>query len=547
MTTFSLLGGSQTSPIENRERKIIEVDDPELNVCLYVMDAGTKQDALPYVAYSPVDPSSSPGENAALCLRALEPEESATIEFDLLGEDRSPELDESMDRAEIHWRVVDTDDDGIIGEGDFAAGLASLDLSLKQGGEVSPERIFEVQIGPAGAEPFEVVQSAQVHLLRDRLSWWFEPCSIDFGWRPSQPEMRKDTGEYRHPQRTAYTREALQSIYAFLAMEGKGIFPKGSWLKPSVTCFGEFNEKLKEAHGADLIDLNTVERLDLTSVVSLNSQNERINALGYTLTKQSAYHNLDPNPAFKVRAKRERVNWVMEAVENIGDTRLPLAVLLAKWQTEGSLKVNGSDSIVEQYSSEWLRDPESGFDPKGGWSSSTGAKLYYAYATAWSGLGADFLTTHIKGENDNRLILNDFDNSYQHFISQADRFGGRGFGASILGDLDVTLAEKSWGSYYMVTGNAAFFTKMLEMAGRFFLSEWKEYGADITYMAYNVGGSTYGKVLNAYNSGKYLERTRLSFVDWVMHYEIRDNEWKKPRRNALRFHFYRKVFEGENI
>lgn len=130
MTTFSLLGGSQTSPIENRERKIIEVDDPELNVCLYVMDAGTKQDALPYVAYSPVDPSSSPGENAALCLRALAPEESATIEFDLLREDRSPELGESMDRAEIHWRVVDTDDGGIIGEGDFVGGLASLDLSL---------------------------------------------------------------------------------------------------------------------------------------------------------------------------------------------------------------------------------------------------------------------------------------------------------------------------------------------------------------------------------------------------------------------------------
>src|SRR5690606_17189784 len=286
------------------------------------MDAGTKQDALPYVAYSPVDPSSSPGENAALCLRALAPEESATIEFDLLGEDRSPELDESMDRAEIHWRVVDTDDDGIIGEGDFAAGLASLDLSLKQGGEVSPERIFEVQIGPAGAEPFEVVRSAQVHLLRDRLSWWFEPCSIDFGWRPSQPEMRKDTGEYRHPQRTAYTREALQSIYAFLAMEDKGRFPKKSWLKPSVTCFGEFNEQLKKVHGADLIDLNTIERLDLSSVISLNSYDQRVKALGYTLTKQTAYHGLDDNPAFQVRRKRERVEWAMEAVENIGDPRL---------------------------------------------------------------------------------------------------------------------------------------------------------------------------------------------------------------------------------
>src|SRR5690606_33050765 len=98
----------------------------------------------------------------------------------------------------------------------------------------------------------------------------------------------------------------------------------------------------------------------------------RVKALGYTLTKQTAYHGLDDNPAFQVRRKRERVEWAMEAVENIGDPRLPLAVLLAKWQTEGSLKVNDPDRIVEKYRGAWLCDPEAGFDPKGGWDSSGG-------------------------------------------------------------------------------------------------------------------------------------------------------------------------------
>lgn len=528
VTTMSAEGtdesGHYSVPCGNLDVIVLKVD-------LKVTDERTQGDTVPYSAYAPADDTQN--QNEELCLRGNSSTDDATVLIDL------PEITGAATRSLFTWKVLEQPSGNVIASGVLPDNTsASSTLSLQDSGTVAAERLFLVQIGmTAGSGVFNPQQQLQVRLVRDRVNWWFEPHTADAGWIPSMPEKRADAGDYAAPQTTTYARESLQSVYEYLrSTQSYGSISRGSWLDQSITCFGEFHEALKAVHSDPLVDLNQVARLNLSSVVEVDDYSEWQPALRFTLVRQTTY-GCDANPLFVANQAPERVGWTEDARDAIGNANLTTGVLLALWQREGSMRLNNQDDMATY--APW----PIGFSATSATAPATpeAAKTIYVYDVAYIALGSDYLLKK-SGGADNQPDLTDYGAARSYFITQADAAGGAGMGADVLSQLTVTTLP---GGGYTVAANGEFYRKMLELAGRHYLSVWQSEGPDATYMAYNMGMSKYNQMKATLTSGSYPERGRLGLVNWAVHYEIRGNEWDQPRDHAHKFNYYRSVFERQ--
>jgi len=350
---------------------------------------------------------------------------------------------------------------------------------------------------------------------------------------------------------TAYQRECLQSIYEFFkSNDNIAAYPSGAattktnWLPPSITCFGEFHEALKTAHGDNpLVDLNSLQRINMTSVVNFSAGNleTKYEILRSTLAKQTTMETQTSifNPNFMADAHPARVQWATTAATTINDARLPRGRLLALWQKEGSLKLNRQNNNIINY------DPNDTAISYGAPLlplTAEHAKVCYVIDASFEATGSDFMfpTRRPPGGGDNEVDLSDYAAALTHIRTKADHYGGAGSADRLFNALIVAGTP---GNYTIGVNAEAFYTELLVHVGSFYLERWQPEGPDITYIAYNLGGPKLRQMRRAFGGATYAERARLSFTDWAMHYEIRDKEWDQIRRNAARFHAFRNYFE----
>jgi hypothetical protein len=499
-----------------------------LPVEIEVTDFATKSDAVPYVATT----NATPPKNSELCLKADKANEKAKIEIEL------PSITDATMLSKMKWKVVKKPADTMVSEGAFGGSTPpNAELSLGSGSSIEDEILFEVQVGADGSS-FTPAAKMNVRVVRDRLNWWFEPFSSDFGWRTAKPEPRADTGDYPAHKAYAYKRESLQSVYEFFKSStaiGPST-PKANWAKPTITCFGQFHDALKTANGNNpLVDLTTLARIDTTAVTELPSFDLKYGALRSALGKQTTYPS-DANPTLRATQFPERVQFATAAATAVGDANLTRARLMALWTREGSMDVSSQHT-------------RTGYNP---WpigfgaavsaapASEADAKAIFIYDVAYICLGSDFLLKH-SGGADNEPDLRDYPAALAHFKSTADATGGAGIGDRIISNLTVAGSAGS----YTVSANGAFYEDMLILAGKHFVSVWQAEGPDATYMAYNMGVAKFNQMKATIGGGSYPERGRLGLIDWAIHYEIRSGEWDQPRDFAQKFHAYRMAFEAK--
>ena len=518
-----------------------------LPIDLKVTDFATKSDAVPYVATT----NATPPKNSELCLKADKANEKAKIEIEL------PSITDATMLSKMKWKVVKKPADTLVQEAVFTTTPASVELSLGSGSSVEDEILFEVQVGADGSS-FTPAAKINVRVVRDRLNWWFEPFSSDFGWRTAKPEPREDAGDYKRKQiinaagnlvwvtdssypdhhPNAYKRESLQSVYEFFK-SSTAIGPstqKTNWAKPTITCFGQFHDALKTANGNNpLVDLTSLARINMTAVTELPSFDLKYGALRSALGKQTTYPS-DANPTLRATQFPERVQFATAAATAVGDANLTRARLMALWTREGSMDVSSQHT-------------RTGYNP---WplgfgaavsaapASEADAKAIFIYDVAYKCLGSDFLLKH-SGGADNEPDLRDYPAALAHFKSTADATGGAGIGDRIISNLTVAGSAGS----YTVSANGAFYEDMLTLAGKHFVSVWQSEGPDATYMAYNMGVAKFNQMKATVGGGSNPERGRLGLIDWAIHYEIRSGEWDQPRDFAQKFHAYRMAFEAK--
>jgi len=493
-----------------------------------VTDFSTKSDVVPYVATT----NASFLQNLDLCLKADKTNETAKIEIEL------PSITDSTILSQMKWKVIKKPTDTLVSEGVFdGATPPSVDLSLGSGSSVEDEILFEVQVGADG-NSFIPAAKMDVRVVRDRLNCWLEPFSSDFDWRTAKPEPRADVGDYPAHKAKPYKRESLQSVYEFIKSStaiGPST-PKANWVKPSITCFGQFHDAIKAANGNNpLVDLNCLARIDMSAGIELPSFDLKYGALRSTLAKQTTYAS-DANPTFVATQFPERVQWAATAAAAVGDANLNRARLLALWTREGSMNVssqhrcNGYNPWPLGFSAAVSAAPASDAD----------AKTIFIYDVAYICLGSDFLLKH-SGGADNQPDLRDYTAALAAFKSTADATGGAGIGDRIISNLIVAGSAGS----YTVSANGAFYEDMLTLAGKHFVSVWQAEGPDATYMAYNMGMAKFNQMKATLGGASYPERGRLGLVDWAIHYEIRSGEWDQPRDFAQKFHAYRLAFEAK--
>ena len=531
---------------------------------LKVIDQSTKDDNVPYAAYS----DAVAPKNRDLCLRATEgqhgqpsPIEGANILIDV------PALTDPQERAALRWKVIQKSDNTVITEGTLGESAATAVLSLGSDSDVKDEILFEVQIG-ADALPYVVVSALTVRVCRDRLNWWFDPFHADMTWRNAKPEPRKDTSDYMFQQipgpdpaqpltvpfpdnpfhrANAYKRESLQSVYHSLKSTEKIIYfqenapkelQKSNWLKANITCFGEFHEALKLAHPTNpLVDLQSLQELKLASVLELPNYQTRYAALRQTLCRQGTVH-IDNNPTFVTDQRQDRRLWVENAVIAIADARLTKNTLLALWVKEGSLKLNAANNNIVNFNATSRSGALHAPNPP---ANITEAKVVYVSDACFFGLGSDFLIKHIITNTDNEVDLKDYTESYNHIITTADAIGGAGSGNKLFNSITATQIGEEW---FISVDVKVFYEELLRLVGLFYLQGWQPEGPDLSYMRYNMKAPSFLQMQQSIASPTYPERLRLGIKDWAGSYEIRNSEFTIPRDHAMKFQAYRRAFES---
>ncbi len=424
-----------------------------LPVEIKVTDFATKSDTVPYVAMT----NASPPKNSELCLKADKVNETAKIEIEL------PSITDATLLSKMRWKVIQKPADTTVREGLFGGATPpNVELSLGSGALVEDEIMFEVQVGVDDGT-FKATSKLNVRVVRDRLNWWFEPFTTDNGWRTAKPESRADTGDYKRKQITnaagklewvpdpshpdhhpnAYKRESLQSVYEFFKSTtaiGPST-PKANWVKPSITCFGQFHDALKAANGNNpLVDLNSLARINLTAVTELPSFNTKFSALRSVQARQTTFKS-DPHPTYKATKFPARVEWATAAAAAIADPRMTRGLLMEIWTKEGSMSVNVEDrannsNILTGYSVWPIRTSAVTAGPP---ATADDAKTIYAYEVAYICMGSDFLLKKVGGEaNDNQNDLRDYPAARAHYISVADSYAGPGMGNKIYDGLTAT-------------------------------------------------------------------------------------------------------------
>jgi hypothetical protein len=502
-------------------------------------DSITENDALPYRARAPFPDNAPLTQFKELCLRAEERPTGAIAAGILVD---IPEITDIDQRKKYKYRIIDKSTGAMVTTESFETNEAQYsDLVLGNEKMIN----FELQIGRIedAGKPFYWLSKINATLLADRSNFWFEPYSSDFGWRTSSPEKRRDIkNEYASPQIDTYVRESLQSIYELLkSTNASGGVPKTSYLSSTISCFGEFIAALKGTYTeAQLNDLNpaTFPRLSLVSVVALSSYAAKRDANRFIQIKQTTQDS-DANPTFAADQNPVRKTWVADAVQGINDSRLTNACLAALWNKEGSMKLNSQNTMSNYQCWPVFSSAASSSPP----ATNDDAKTIYAYDVAYIALGADFLLKK-SGGSDNQPDLTDFSKALQFFTDAANSIGGSGTAVRVLSQLSVTNAGTVQNPDFRVTATGDFYVEMLKLAARYYLSNWQQEGADITYISYNMGATRFSAFRTAFNNTQYPERQRLGMVDWAIHYEIRPGEYLQPRGNAHRFLCYRLAFEN---
>jgi hypothetical protein len=502
-----------------------------LLVELKVTDFATKTDAKPYTATA----GAAAPKNSELCLKADKTTEKAKIEIEM------PSITDAAMLAKLRWKVVQKPADTVVQEAVFSATPAAVELSLGSAAAVEDEILFEVQVGADGGT-FTAASKMNVRVVRDRLNWWFEPFSTGYGWRTAKPESRVDTGDYPAHKATAYTRESLQSVYEFYKSTtaiGPST-PKANWVKPSITCFGQFLDALKAANGNNpLVDLSSLARIDMTAVAELPSFEIKYSALRSAQGRQTTYP-ADDNPTLRTAQFPERVQWATTAATAIGSQNLPKGRLLAIWQKEGSLRLNTQSSTITSFDANLAATQLGAVAP----ASSDNAKVCYVYDATYQCLGSDFLiqTYRIGGAGDNIPDLRDYTAAMAHIQSKADQIGGSGSGAKLFNALTGTAVA---GGFTVSVNASAFYEELLRLVGLYYLAGWQPEGPDVSYMVYNMGVASFNSLKGTLGNAAYPERSRLGLADWAFHYEIRPGEYAQPRDHAQKFYAYRVAFEAK--
>jgi len=518
-------GTIKLHPAEGESMSLLPID-------LKVTDFATKSDTVPYVATT----NATPPKNSELCLKADKTNEKAKIEIEL------PSITDATMLSKMKWKVIKKPADTMVSEGVFGGATApSAELTLGSGSSVEDEILFEVQVGADGTS-FTPAAKMNVRVVRDRLNWWFEPFSSDFGWRTAKPEPRADTGDYPAHKANAYKRESLQSVYEFFKSStaiGPST-PKANWVKPSITCFGQFHDAIKTANGNNpLVDLTSLARINMTAVTELPSFDLKYGSLRSAQGRQTTYPT-DDNPTLRAAQFPERVQWATAASNAIGSPNLPRGRLLAIWQKEGSLRLNTQSSTTTNFDANLAASELGASAP----TSSDNAKVCYIYNATYQCLGSDFLiqTYRIGGADDNIPDLRDYAAAMTHIRTKADQIGGAGSGDKLFNALTGTAV----GSGYTVSINApAFYEELLRLVGLYYLAGWQAEGPDVSYMVYNMGTTSFTNLKNTLGNAAYPERARLGLTDWAIHYEIRPTEYTQPRDHAQKFYAYRVAFEAK--
>ena len=541
-----------------------------LPVEIKVTDFATKSDTVPYVATT----NAIPPKNSELCLKADKTNEKARVEIEL------PSVTDTAMLSKLKWKVVQKPADTMVSEGVFGGATPpSPELSLGSGSSVEDEILFEVQVGADGGS-FTPAAKMNVRVVRDRLNWWFEPLSSDFGWRTSKPEPRENTGDYRRKQilngagnlewvpdpshsdhhPNAYKRESLQSVYEFFKVNAPGIPPNfgslasdagqaktRSWIKAEITCFAEFHEKLKPLNGNNpLIDLNSFSPLKLNQTLDLEGAAGPSNlpkVLKHLVEKQTKV-TVSSSPLSNYT--NQKGTWAKNAAIQIGDARLAYYDLLAFWQKEGSLGVRSSPEQTGALPGIGAPAPTTADE----------AKVIFVALVFWQDFGMDSLNPHLGAGADNIPDLgNNLGNAITHIQGQVDRLLGAGEGAAYFATLTASAVPATPGTYNVSFGES-FYTFTLRLLGKMVLTDyWRPQGVVASYCNYNMGAGNFNLMIASLSSVTYPERARLGLEDWGWHYEVRIDEWangpnywsaNKPgvRPNATRFWYFREIFKN---
>jgi hypothetical protein len=539
----------QLPSIPEKTKGVELVTERLLPVELKVTDFATKTDAVPYVATI----NATPPKNSELCLKADKTNEKAKIEIEL------PSNTDATLLSKMKWKVVRKPADTLVQEAVFTTTPASVELSLGSGTSVEDEVLFEVQVGADGSS-FTPAVKMNVRVVRDRLNWWFEPFSTDLAWRTAKPEPRADTGDYPAHKATPYKRESLQSVYEFFKVNTPGIPPNfgslasdagqaktRSWIKPEITCFAEFHDKLKPLSGNNpLIDLNCLSPLKLNQTLDLEGSSGPSNlqkVLKHLVEKQTKV-TVSSSPLLNYT--NQKGTWAKNAATQLGDARLAYYDLLAFWQKEGSLEVRSSPEQTGALPAIGAPAPATADE----------AKVIFIALVFWQNIGMDSLNPHLGAGADNRPDLgNNLGHAITHIQGQVDRLLGAGEGAAYFATLTASAVPATLGTYNVSFGES-FYTFTLRLLGKMVLTDyWRPQGVVATYCNYNMGAGNFNQMIASLSSATYPERARLGLEDWGWHYEVRVGEWANPpadwpankpgiRPNATRFWYFREIFKN---
>ncbi len=298
----------------------------------------------------------------------------------------------------------------------------------------------------------------------------------------------------------------------------KGIWEYVSHNKWAVAgTYDDFEKSVKTLNaGIDPSALQKDQVVTLRGTLDLATEKKKQNCLRQVLLDQTGI-KCDDNPTFSV--KPDRLQIVRAAAPN--GNGIAVSTLLALWQKEGSLQkvptFNSSKATADE------------------------AKTQARESIYYGKLGVDnFCLVVYNGVNDN-ILVDDMIAASAHFITEATIYGGASVPVDIMAELTTTpIIGSTTGETFQVDASDQFFALSLGLGARYFQALFVPEGPDITYIHWNVRPKAWTAMVDSIRTNP--KRAALGFVNWAIHSPVIQGEFYDPRRNAVRFHFYRKSF-----
>ncbi len=282
--------------------------------------------------------------------------------------------------------------------------------------------------------------------------------------------------------------------------------------------YDDFEKSVKTLNtGIDPSALQKDQVVILRGTLDLTTEKKKQDCLRQVLLDQTGI-KCDANPTFSVKA--DRLQIVRAAAPN--GNGIAVSTLLALWQKEGSLQkvptFNSSKTIADE------------------------AKTQARERIFYGKLGVDhFCLVEYNAAAKDNLLVDDMVAASNHFITEATKYGGAAVPVDIMAELTTTpIVGSTTGETFKVEASDQFFTLSLGLGARFFQSLLVPEGPDITYIHWNMRSNTWTLMVNSIATNP--KRAALGFVNWAIHSPVLEGEFYDPRRNAVRFYFYRKSF-----